>query len=189
LVGFLKSTAEVNRLQKERNIRKEMSELADKRKLQAAAASLVSAHLHDAATKIACSFRKKQSIKYVINKRSQVVLEKNALIVSNVNKAATLIQSRYRIFSVRNYFFRVVGERFRVDFRKRKKRRERKSAAEELKRLNVKKKRIRDKVLHDLHQRRINNRKQLISDLYDEFAIAVEVILCCVVLCCLCEYK
>jgi hypothetical protein len=172
----LKSTAEVNRIQKERMIKKEMADLGEKRKAQAAAALLVSQHLHDAASKIANQYRKKQAIKYVSSKRSQTVLEKSAKEVMRVNQAATLIQTRFRIYSVRLYFFKVVGERFRVDFKRRKKRREKKSAAEELKRLKLKKKRINDRVLMDVHERRLNGRNQLISDLYEEHAIAVEVI-------------
>jgi hypothetical protein len=172
----LKSTAEVNRIQKERKIKKEMDDLAEKRKEQSAAALLVSQHLHDAATKIANTFRQKQAKKFVSSKRSQIVLEQSAKEVMTVNKAATLIQTRFRIYSVRLYFFKVVGERFRVDFKRRKKRREKKSEAEELKRLNLKKKRIRDKVLIDVHERRLNDRNQLISDLYEEYAIGVEVI-------------
>ena len=174
LVGFLKSTAEVNRIQNERKIKKEMADLAEKRKEQAAAAALVSKHLHDAATKIANTFRKNQAKKYVNAKRCQAVLEESAKEVMKVNRAATLIQTRFRIFSVRNYFFTTVGERFRVNFKRRKKIKPKKSAAEELKRLNLKKKRIRDRVLIDVHQRRLNDRNKLITDLYDEYAVAVE---------------
>lgn len=175
LVGFLKSTAEINRIQKERKIKKEMDDLAEKRKEQAAAALLVSQHLHDAATKIANIFRKRQAKKHVGSKRTQIILEQSAKEVMRVNKAARLIQTRFRIYSVRLYFFTVVGERFRVNFKRRKKVRARKSDAEELKRLNLKKKRIRDRVLIDVHQRRLNDRNQLVSDLYEEHAIAVEV--------------
>ena len=175
LVGFLKSTAEINRIQRERKIKKEMDDLAEKRKEQAAAALLVSKHLHDAATKIANVYRKKSAKKYVGSKRTQITLERRAKEVIDVNKAATLIQTRFRIYSVRLYFFQVVGERFRVDFKKRKKRRQKKSDVEELKRLNLKKKRIRDRVLMDVHERRLNDRNQLISDVYEEYAIAVEV--------------
>ena len=175
LVGFLKSQSEINRIQKERMIKKEMEELAEKRKEQAAAAALVEKHVHDAATTIANAFRKKQAKKYVSKKRHQSILEKCAQEVMEVNRAATVIQARFRTYSVRNYFFRVVGERFRVNFKKRKKRREKKSEAEELKRFNLKKKRIRDRVLIDLHERRLNDRNKLIADIYDEYAIAVEV--------------
>lgn len=175
LVGFLKSTAEINRIQKERKIKKEMDDLAEKRKEQAAAALLVSQHLHEGATKIANTFRKKQARKYVNNKRTQHILEQSAKEVIRVNKAATLIQRRFRVYSVRLYFFKVVGERFRVDFKRRKKRREKKSDAEELKRLNLKKKRIRDRVLMDVQERRLNDRNQLIFNVYEEYAIGIEV--------------
>lgn len=176
MVNFLKSTAEIQRIQKERNLAREMEELAEKQAIENAKSALESKEKHRAATKIANMFRARVAAKYVKLKKTQKDLEDSSMRYDKVVKAAIAIQRRFRVFSVRIYFQKVVGVKFRVDFtRKKKKPPPKKSDKEEARRLKIKREKIKERVLYDLHQRRLNMRNELFSDIFSAYSAAVQV--------------
>lgn len=177
LVNFLKSTTEIQRIQKERNLAKEMEELDAKRAIESAKAAQESRERHTSATKIANMFRSRVAKKYVNLKANQKKLEHASFCFTKVTKAAIKIQQRFRVFSVRNYFQKVVGAKFRVDFSRKKRKAAPKkiSAKEEARRLQHKKEKIRERVLYDVQQRRLNDRKWLFGAVADEYAESCQV--------------
>jgi hypothetical protein len=176
LVNFLKSTAEIQRIQKERNLAREMEELAAKQAIENEKAANESQVKHKAATKIANMFRARVAVKYTKLKKNQLDLENTSLRFDKVTRAATLIQKRFRVYSVRNYMQKVVGIRFRVDFnRKKKKPAVKRSDKEEARRLQIRKNKTKERVLYDVQQRRLNMRNELFSDIFNAYSNGVQV--------------
>ena len=175
-MNFLKSTAEIQRIQKEKNLAREMEELRAKQEIENAKAAQESQTKHAAATKIANVFRAKVASKYVQLKKHQSHLEDASYRCDRVTRAATKIQRRFRLFSVRNYFQKIVGVKFRVDFRRKKKKPgPQKSAKEEARRLKLKKEKTQARVLYDVQQRRLNQRNALFHEIFQAYTLAAQV--------------
>lgn len=153
-----------------------MEELEVKRALEAKKYAKEAAKRHHAATKIANLYRERAARKYVREKRNQHHLESLTLEVDKYRRAAIKIQKRFRVYSVRIYFAKQVGVKFRVDFTKKKKKQVvKRSDKEEARRLAIKKEAVRKRVEYDVQQRRYNQRNQLIFDMYTQYAHVLQV--------------
>lgn len=176
LVNFLKSATEVKRIRKERELAREMEEMEIKRALEAQKYAKEAEKKHKAATKIANLYRKKVARKFVREKRNQFKMESVAAEHEKYRLAAIKIQTRFRVYSVRLYFVKSVGVKFRVDFTKKKKKQTvKRSDKEEARRLAIKQEAIVKRVQYDVHQRRLNHRNQLIYDLYSQYSHTLQV--------------
>ena len=153
-----------------------MEELEIKRALEAQKYAKESEKKHAAATKIANLYRKKVARKYVREKRNQQKMESVVVANERYRRAAIKIQGRFRVYSVRLYFIKSVGVKFRVDFTKKKKKQTvKRSDKEEARRLAIKHEAIEKRIQYDVHQRRLLHRNRLISDLYSQYSHILQV--------------
>ncbi len=166
----------MKRIRKDRELAKEMEELEVKRALEAEKYAQESEKKHRAASKIANLYRAKVARKCVREKKNQLKMETIANQLEKCRLAAVKIQRRFRVYSVRLYFVKSVGVKFRVDFRKKKKKQTvQRSDKEEARRLQIKQDAIRKRVEYDVQQRRLNQRNNMIHDMYSQYAHALQV--------------
>ncbi len=111
----------MKRIRKDRELAKEMEEIEVKQALEAQKYAQESKKKHQAASKMANLYRAKVARKCVREKKNQVKIEIIANQLEKYRFAAVKIQRRFRVYSVRIYFIKSVGLKFRVDFTKKKK--------------------------------------------------------------------
>ena len=171
----MKSKAEVKRIEAERKLAREMEEIAAKREVAAAKAALESQEKHAASTRIICLIRAVNARALVRAKRKQKQLE--ALIAQDqkVSDAATLVQ---RVF--RGYSTRLCLSKFGIWWNapKGKKRRRKKpiiGKQEKTPKEMANSRRIAERCAYEVHQRRLNERKRLFSELHHQYCNLVQV--------------
>jgi hypothetical protein len=112
----------------------------------------------------------------VSHKRYQIAVEKAIRYSERTNKAAIIIQKKFRLFSVRIFFSVKVGLAFRLNRKKKKKRLQNKETNMEKKLFTDRQDMVAKRVVYDLHQRRLNARRDLFDDLYRVYSNNVQVI-------------
>jgi hypothetical protein len=187
LVNFLKSASETKRIESERRLVSEMESMMAKQAVAAEKAELESKERHKAATKIAGAFRSKRSRKLIKSRRDQVNVQNEIAKAEQATLAAIKIQSRFRVYSVRNFLESELGIVFKVNRKKKKKRLTTPDNFVEKKRHKDRKAVIQSRVDRDVHQRRLNSRNNLVFSLCRAYCNTCQVRLLVIISCFICN--
>lgn len=104
LVRYMRSAAEVQRIQKEKEMLKEYEKQEELRRLAFLKAAQEDSDKHNAATKISLLYRCRKAREIVRNKRNQVSVEQLLRSDRRFQRSVVIIQKIYRMFSVRLWF-------------------------------------------------------------------------------------
>lgn len=103
---YMRSGAEIKRIQREKQLLKEYEEQEEKRRLAFNKASEESRELHFAATKISLLYRCKKAKRLVHEKRFQLTLEKIIALQKKYLQSIVFVQKWFRMFRVRLFLYK-----------------------------------------------------------------------------------
>ena len=168
LVKYMRSKAEVQRLQAEKRMAKEYEEQEEARRLQFLKAQTESNDKHLAATEISLLYRRKRARKIVRERREQLELEAVTKEEARQKVCWIPFQKLFRQYSTRIWFAKrnVVYKLYR---KKKKKRVLRKEGAPDI----IDRKELQARIDYEIKQRRVTARATLFEGLIQKYSSLV----------------
>ncbi len=165
LVKYMRSRAEVQRLQAEKKMAKEYEEQEELRRMQFLRAQGESNDKHTAATEIALLYRVKKARRIVNERRSQVKLEAVTKEVARQKVCWIPFQRLFRQYSTRKWFAEQ-GVVYKLNRKKKKKRHIRKDDDPEI----IPRAKLLARIAYEIRQRRIVGRQKQFEDLIVKYS-------------------
>ena len=165
LVKYMRSRAEVQRLQAEKRMAKEYEEQEEARRMQFLRAQGESNDKHSAATEIALLYRKKKAKKIVNDRRNQLKLEAVTKEVARQKICWIPFQKLFRQYSTRKWFatFNVV---YKLNRKKKKKRIIKKDGDPPA----IPHAKLTERMSYEIKQRRYVARNKLFNDMITKYS-------------------
>eukprot|EP01038_Epipyxis_sp_PR26KG_P007862 gene7862-10671_t len=167
LVKYLRSGAEVKRIQKDREMAKEFERQEEQRRIQYLKALEESKDRHNAATIISLLYRKNKARRIVNEKRKQLKLEKLYIFEKKFNQSIIKTQLIFRQFSTRKFLY-LKGIKFRKEFSKHTYQMRKSKSSSIDRSLLLTNEELQSRIIYELTQRAANNKSELFGKLEEQ---------------------